>query len=342
MVESGKITSLVFNTFFMATIASALNSTTSKKVRPFDPRRDLLAVADLIETCFAATLDPDGQRYIQQMRSAAQSGALNRWISMASSHASLPLGGFVWVEAGQVVGNLSLVPFFHQGQRIYLIANVAVAPDYRRQGIAQVLTEAAIEKCRQRRVNRVWLQVRDNNPAAFGLYTKMGFSPRTRRTTWIGNPKNLKGEMPPGARVTLRPARFWDQQRNWLAYNYPVEHRWNFPLKLLPFQPGILGLLHRFFNELDVRHWAVQKNGELLGVMTWQGTRGYADRLWLAATPPNDDDVLHAVLPHIRQERRVYRPLSLNYPEGRATETLRSVGLRAQHTLIWMNTHIKT
>ncbi len=325
----------------MAAVSSILKPTLPPNIRPFDPRRDLLAVADLIETCFSATLDPDGRRYIRQMRASAQGRGLNRWISMAASTTSLPLGGYVWVAKGRVVGNLSLVPFFHQGRRIYLIANVAVSPDYRRQGIAEALTEAAIQRCRQRRVNQVWLQVRDNNPAALNLYSKMGFKPRVRRTTWNVNPENIQGEALPKVRLSLRKSRYWTSQRGWLDYNYPSELRWHFPLKLLPFQPGPMGLLHRFFNEIEIRHWAVQQSGKLLGVLTWQGTRSFADRLWLAALSPADELVLQTVLPYIRQERRLHRPLSLNYPEGRAVETLQGLGFRAQHTLIWMDSHIK-
>jgi len=320
----------------MATITSSFTPVQQKHLRPFDPRRDLLAVADLIESCFDNTLDPDGRRYLRQMRAAGRGTGLNRWTTMATSSTSLPLAGYVWEAAGQVVGNLSLVPFFHQGRRIYLIANVAVKSDYRRRGIAKALTEAALEKSRRRKVFTTWLQVRDNNSAALGLYTKMGFKPRVKRTTWNAIPDNLPGEVPPGIRVTLRQSKHWPRQRDWLNQIYPPLLRWHFPLKLHVLQPGFWGLLHRFFNEVDVRHWAVQQNQQLLGVLSWEGTRGYADRLWLAAPPENDIAVLQTVLPFIRRERRLRRPLSLNYPLGRAAEILADSGFKKQHTLIWM------
>jgi hypothetical protein len=41
-------------------------TTSSSHLRAFDVRHDLDAVADLVEVCFADTLDADGRRYIQQ------------------------------------------------------------------------------------------------------------------------------------------------------------------------------------------------------------------------------------------------------------------------------------
>ena len=44
----------------------------TEQLRPFDVRRDMGPVADLVELCFADTLDPEGKRFIQRMRSAAR------------------------------------------------------------------------------------------------------------------------------------------------------------------------------------------------------------------------------------------------------------------------------
>jgi hypothetical protein len=54
------------------------SSTSSSGLRPFDVRRDLNQVADLVEQCFADTLDPDGQHYLGQMRAAAGNPAYLR------------------------------------------------------------------------------------------------------------------------------------------------------------------------------------------------------------------------------------------------------------------------
>jgi len=320
----------------MVAITAPPNSVSKRHLRPFDPRRDANAVADLIETSFADTLDPDGQRYLRQMRSTAQRRGLDRWIMLAPPPTSPGLAGFVWEEGGKIVGNVSMIPFFSQGRRLNLIANVAVLPEYRRRGIAEAMTTAVLDRSRKQRIASVWLHVRDNNPAALALYKKLGFDHRDHRTTWSVEPGNLRGEVPPGIEVTSRKSGHWVLQRSWLDENYPPALRWHYPLQILAFQAGLLGFLYRVSNEIEVRHWAVQRGSELLGVLTWQGTYGYTDRLWLAAPPAYEEIVLQAVLPCIRRGRELRRPFTLDYPAGRCQEVLASAGFELRQTLIWM------
>jgi len=318
----------------MATIVSRWSPSSQEHIRPFDARRDLEAAADLIELCFADNLSIDGRRYLARMRNAAKVGRATHWQVLQSG---FPLGGLVWEQDGRLVGNLSLIPFWHRGRALYLIANVAVHPDYRRRGIARQLTEAALEKARRRFASEVWLHVRDDNPAAFALYTSVGFLPQTRRTSWVVvHASQLEGESPSGVRVTPRWSRHWRDQVRWLEANYPPALRWNYPLKMGAMRPGIWGMLYRFFVELPVRHWAVERDGKLLGVLSWQPSSAYADRLWLAAPAETEEIVLRAALPFIRDEGRLRRPLALEYPVDRAAETLRAAGFELEYTLVWM------
>jgi ribosomal protein S18 acetylase RimI-like enzyme len=153
-------------------------------LRPMNMFRDLPAVADLIELCFANTMDNDGQRYIADMRRASRDDGFLRWASHMTESASLPLTGFVWEEDGRIVGNASLIPFRDRGKRIYLIANIAVHPEYRRRGIARVLTRRAMKYGWDKKASALWLHVRDDNPGAIELYGELGFQEVTRRTTW--------------------------------------------------------------------------------------------------------------------------------------------------------------
>src|SRR5512139_2801440 len=104
-------------------------SLTPSHIRKINVRQDLLAVADLIEICFASTLDSDGREYLRHLRWAAGDMSYRSWLTTAAERMTSPLYGFVWEEGNRIVGNLSLIPINTDGKTTYLIANVAVHPE---------------------------------------------------------------------------------------------------------------------------------------------------------------------------------------------------------------------
>ena len=151
----------------MTSVPLPAHSSTTGNVRPLNILRDLPRVADLIELCFANSMDSDGQSYVRQMRRASRDASFMRWATNAIESASMPLSGFVWEQDGRIIGNASLVPFRHKGKRIYLIANVATHPEHRRKGIARALTEHVMQHARQRGADELWLHVQRTTPARF-------------------------------------------------------------------------------------------------------------------------------------------------------------------------------
>jgi hypothetical protein len=107
-------------------------------------------------------------------------------------------------------------------------------------------------------------------------------------------------------------------------------------LKVRSFQPGLWGFIHRFINEVDMRHWAAQRGKDLLGLISLQTSRASADRLWLAIPPENEDIAAQALLTFMRGRYRRRRPLTLDYPAERADNVLLAAGFKKQHTLVWM------
>ncbi len=308
-----------------------------KNIRAFDLRRDLKPAANLIELCFSDSLTDDGRRYLRNMRAAADVGSSAHWSALASIRGSFPLSGYVWEIAGEIVGNISMIPFIHQGRRLYLLANVVVHPDYRKQGIARKMTQAAMEKLKRMRVRDVWLQARENNPAAVHLYTSMGFTIQSRRTTWKIRADGIQGSLQPDIQITRRFGSQWDQQRQWLDDNYPQALRWHFYLKMPALKPGIAGWFYRFFMETNVLHWAAYRDNRIIGVLSWQAAHTRVDHIWLAAPSETEDAALRAIFPFVGKEQRINRPLNLDYPSGRAVDTLKTAGFKAQHTLLWMH-----
>ena len=69
------------------------------------------------------------------------------------------------------------------------ITNVAVAPDYRRQGVATQLIERLVEISRAENAEFITLEVRENNTSAQALYEKQSFGVVGKRKAFYENPR---------------------------------------------------------------------------------------------------------------------------------------------------------
>jgi ribosomal protein S18 acetylase RimI-like enzyme len=330
----------------MTTITDLLGNTAQTgHLRPLDVRRDLGGVADLVEQCFADTLDSDGQRYIQQMRSLSRNPGTLNWIGSLSERTNLPLSGYVWEEDKRIVGNLTLIPYHLYQEPILLVANVAVHPDYRRRGIAYRLTAKALDHARQRGIHKTWLHVREENEAAIRLYRSLGFQERARRTTWVCDPKAAPQQDQPAGRpanaplvsVGERRAQDWTKQQSWLRLLYPAEVTWHLSLRSAWLRPGLMGFLYRTFNDIHLRQWSAWRGDQLLGVLAWNATHSYTDSLWLAADAENEDEAARVLLRYARQQLSPKRPLSLDYPALHVPQAIKEAGFHIHQTLIWMS-----
>jgi ribosomal-protein-alanine N-acetyltransferase len=68
------------------------------------------------------------------------------------------------------------------------ILNLAVAPDHRRRGYGRLLARSLIEKAFAEGITRVFLEVREGNRAARGLYRSLGFCETQTRPDFYRNP----------------------------------------------------------------------------------------------------------------------------------------------------------
>lgn len=311
-------------------------STHHENLRSLNILRDLPAVADLIEQCFSDTMDSEGRRYIQDMRRAGNDNSFIKWATRVAETTSLPLTGYIWEENNQIVGNISLVPFRHRGQRLYLIANVAVHPDHRRKGIARALTERALQHIREKKVHDVWLHVRADNPEAILLYTKLGFTERARRTTWQTNPGHYESSNTE-IQITKRHPHFWQTQRLWLTRLYPDVLAWHQNWNFNSLRPGLWNWLYLLFVDMNVRQWAATKQNQLQATLAWI-PHGRGESLFAGAGERSDPEALTALLIHARKEMLHYYPkLSLEFPIGEFDSAIQAAGFKQIRTLIWMH-----
>jgi predicted N-acetyltransferase YhbS len=301
-----------------------MSSFTSTNLRRINPRTDLNGIADLIELCFGEQMDADGRAYLRRLREAAQRGF---------GSVNVPAGqGFVWVEDGQIVGNITMIAYLNELQPIYLLANIAVHPDFRQRGIARQLTQAAMQSIQSIGAT-AWLHVRQDNPIAIQLYQTLGFVEQARRSTWTCNhPLSVPT---PQADIVVRrrqPAD-WPQQLLWLEETYPTTVRWNLPFRPNALAPGLWHGLLRWLNNQTARQCVAWRGTTMLGSLACEETTAYADVLWPACAPTaEEDDVLLSLLAYLAPRR----PLIVNYPAGRGVTAFLACGFELQHTLIWM------
>ena len=151
---------------------------------------DAPQVAALLVDAFAEEFEGAGtefQSVVRQLRSGgwAQRGLWRRLASLAG----VEFGFFVAVYGGRVAGCAGIM-----GQRLPVINSVAVHPEFRRRGIAELLVSAAENFAAQHGHDRVVLDVLAHNTPALNLYLKMGYAEYHRYRTYARADFSLLGE----------------------------------------------------------------------------------------------------------------------------------------------------
>jgi ribosomal-protein-alanine N-acetyltransferase len=87
-------------------------------------------------------------------------------------------------QDGTLVGYAVFWAVLDQGE----LGNVAVAPDWRRRGVAHHLLDAVIKRAGERGVRELFLEVRVSNSTARQLYQAYGFREVGRRRSYYMEP----------------------------------------------------------------------------------------------------------------------------------------------------------
>jgi ribosomal protein S18 acetylase RimI-like enzyme len=272
---------------------------------PFDGRRHLRQVAELIGAVFADELDANGRGALQEMEVVSRLSPVLGGLLSTSFFNEFMLG-YVWVESGRVVGNVTFQRTEMSGTR-WRISNVAVTPDRRNRGIARALMQATLREIAARGGSWSTLQVRVDNPPARRLYQNLGFSPVCEDGLWqrppvpITLPASDSGDGLMG--VSWRPLR----QRDWpnrlelaraartqLAY-------WAEPVDAGRYEPSLSRMIGELAGSLTgfqhVARWGAWRDGELLGaVEAVAANAGQRHRLDFDVRPSAPEGLAHKIV----------------------------------------------
>jgi ribosomal protein S18 acetylase RimI-like enzyme len=322
----------------MSAKALPFKSQPAQGLRPMDVRRDLRHIAALMDLCFGDTLDQAGRGTVREMEALSRTGPLLWLLGSVAPEWNL---GFVWIEDGKLVGNVSTQVAEHD-RRTWLIANVAVHPDYRRRGIGAALTEAALRLAQQSGARRVQLQVHDYNTGAYDLYRALGFYTVTTRTTWERHSVSQPPPVPlPG--VEFRPARRdeWEAVFDLVRALRPAGFHWLKPLRQTDWRPSLWRGFANFMSGVHEERWLAIDSAtrQYAGAFFVETGLGVTDHLSLVIRPEwharLERPLLSAALRRLGKRPWATR---IDHPAGDEPieAALQEFGFKSRQTLVWM------
>lgn len=328
----------------MAVYVFGRSDTARDGPQQFDPGRHMRQVAELVGQVFANDLDARGREALRDM---ALAGRLSPYLGGIVSVALFNdfIGGYVWVENGRVIGNVTLQAADQGGQR-WRVSNVAVAPEHRRRGIAKTLMVETLREVAQRGGNWTLLQVRADNAAAHQLYLDLGFTDVCRSGVWrlpvLPDPlPELDRRVPLEPLRTLTGSEWWELARQ----ARPPLAQWAEPLNPDRYRLGVARVagewMGRWSGLYRVERWATWQGRQLIGaVESVSNAAGSADTLHFVVHPAARGRLEHSLVARglhslaVRGVRPIMAEHSGDHSEGVAA--LEAVGFRVQRDLITM------
>ncbi len=322
-------------------IAFASKSNITETLRPVDVRRDLAGIARLVELCFGDKLDESGRAAIHEMRTLSRAGPLLWLLPIFAGGGLSWQHGFVCTYSGNIIGNVGAQPA--DGRKdVWLLANVAVHPHWRRKGIARQMVLASVARAVDEGARFVVLQVDDDNTDAITLYQQLGFETLTVRTTWRRSPTSLSQDVavPPGFEVRPVMHSDWSLEHALLKQFRPHGLTWTAPFQVRQLHPSVGRSLSHFFNGRREERWLMFRSGEAVGWLYVLRSAGAADQIrWIVTSrfPELLDSVLLsyglACLGHRRHDVWVEHPAEDDY-------ALLQHNFKPARTLRWMQLNL--
>ncbi|MFB0545302.1 MAG: GNAT family N-acetyltransferase, partial [Anaerolineae bacterium] len=250
-------------------------------LRPMRASSDLGQVASLIEESFGFDLDQSGIEALRELKVMSHLGPLLWLLERISPEFRNTFLGFVWVEHGQIVGNVT-VSVGSAISRRWVISNVAVRPDYRRRGIAYRLMEAALDWARSQGGEWAVLQVRADNEPARRLYHLLGFEEVTAVAELrLEKVRPVAIVSTEGFTLRQRSHREWVKEYRLVKAATSSGAQWVNPVRVTAFNldPGrrLYRALADFFAGRKVYRLAVENEGRFIALLTVHVSRWESD-----------------------------------------------------------------
>jgi ribosomal protein S18 acetylase RimI-like enzyme len=309
-------------------------------VRRFDPYRDLGAVAELIGAAFGDSLDPAGRAALADMRRVARWGALLRWVFPPEWSGLGSTAGFVWVEDGRVVGNVSMRRSLEWSG--FLIGNVAVHPHWRGRGIAGALMDAALDEIASQGGRWAGLEVEADNRVAWRLYEGEGFRELGRVLHMLrlaGLPWN--GVSPHHPALRRGRGRDGSALVDLLRAVVPERLRLLLELRLQDYQPSWQRALDQLLEGRRETWWVVEESGVICAAARVLREHGrYPDRLEVLVLPEHagrfEDVLVRQAVASLRGAPKKAIEILLPNPSDCLVAGLRTAGFEDLRVLVQM------
>jgi len=336
---------------------SISNSTTQiDGIRPVNLQTDLADLADLIESAFSSTMDAGGRAAIREMRQLSRVGFGLGVITNLNELVQGMSLGYVWVVGGKVVGNVSIYPTSFPGDlgKNWIIANVAVYPEYRKRGIATRLLKASLDHIRSRSNKNAHaiLQVDLDNDGAQHIYEKLGFVRERVFTQWRRSPFRAlyEPETPAYSDLRITQRRLGDAAAEYeLARQVRPQSQggldWLRPTHFQTFNMGLFKRLNNWLNLRDVQRLVIRSphDESLVGWMQIESSFGVASPQVSLMTHDDYRQLAAHMLISSVVRRYGAQGINLNHPhdEKDVTAVLREYQFAIQRTVVHMRYDVR-
>lgn len=267
-------------------------SGTANGPRPIDPNRDFPQLAQLLKTVFHEEMEDSGQQFFEGAAGSIKAPMLWRLDPFFSRLTP----GFVWEEDGRIVGNVTMLPT--RSPRRFIVANVAIYPDYRRRGIARALMEAAQIEALKRGGKEIRLQVNRDNEGAKALYRSLGYDELGTVTTW--NLLSSRSRFPdfeihPSGReikITEMPASRWREAYQLDQLTPQADLEWPDPLSINEYHRSLRRRLADFVSGRQLEIWMTANSaGRMHGIATIKSEWGRVHQFRIRVHPDSQGEL---------------------------------------------------